>query len=76
LFAGEGKEEVAGWIEGYIWKIEGGDEEEEVRATAGAAVDGAEDDEIKVEAGDEVTHDEAETVDEIVERTKDVEIKQ
>lgn len=31
---------------------------------------------MKVEAGDEVTHDEAETVDEIVEKTKDVEIKQ
>ena len=31
---------------------------------------------MKVEAGDEVTQDEAETVDEIVEKTKDVEIKQ
>ncbi|EIW71462.1 hypothetical protein TREMEDRAFT_23547, partial [Tremella mesenterica DSM 1558] len=28
MFAGEGKEEVAGWIEGYLWKVEGGDEEE------------------------------------------------
>ena len=68
-------EVVAGWIEGYIWKIEGG-EEEEVRASAGAAIEGGDDDEVKVEAGDEVTHDEAETVDEIVEKTKDVEIKQ
>ncbi|WOO77200.1 Ankyrin repeat-containing protein [Vanrija pseudolonga] len=36
IFAGEGKEEVAGWIEGYLWKIEGGDEEEEGAAAAGA----------------------------------------
>jgi hypothetical protein len=29
LFAGEGKEEVAGWIEGYLFKHEGpGDEED------------------------------------------------
>ena len=27
-FAGEGKEQVAGWIEGFVWKAEGGDEEE------------------------------------------------
>ena len=28
VFAGEGKEQVAGWIEGFVWKAEGGDEEE------------------------------------------------
>jgi hypothetical protein len=27
LFAGEGKEEVAGWIEGYLYKVEGDDME-------------------------------------------------
>ncbi|TXT15656.1 hypothetical protein VHUM_00159 [Vanrija humicola] len=37
IFAGEGKEEVAGWIEGYLWKIEGGDEEEEGAAAAAGA---------------------------------------
>ncbi|BEI84286.1 hypothetical protein CcaverHIS002_0408900 [Cutaneotrichosporon cavernicola] len=37
LFSGEGKEEVAGWIEGYIWKIEGDDDE--VRMTAGVAAE-------------------------------------
>lgn len=29
VFAGEGKEEVAGWIEGYVWKAEGGKDEKE-----------------------------------------------
>lgn len=28
IFAGEGKEEVSGWIEGYLYKAEGGDDEE------------------------------------------------
>ena len=28
LFAGEGKEEVAGWIEGFLWRVEGGEAEE------------------------------------------------
>ena len=43
LFHGEGKEEVAGWIEGYLFKIEGGDDLEngEVKMSAG-----------EVEAGD------------------------
>ena len=26
IFAGEGKEEVAGWIEGFLWRVEGGDD--------------------------------------------------
>ncbi|KAL1413376.1 ankyrin repeat-containing protein [Vanrija albida] len=37
IFAAEGKEEVAGWIEGYLWKIEGGDDDEEEGAAAAAA---------------------------------------
>ncbi|CAK9779907.1 hypothetical protein CC85DRAFT_288420 [Cutaneotrichosporon oleaginosum] len=37
VFAGEGKEEVAGWIEGYVWKIEGDDDE--VRVSAGEVTD-------------------------------------
>ncbi|ORY34686.1 ankyrin repeat-containing domain protein [Naematelia encephala] len=77
LFAGEGKEEVAGWIEGYLWRIEGGDEDEqEGKGGGGGGGDGVEggDDEIKVEDGDEVAKEEAEAVDEIVERTAEVDI--
>lgn len=28
-FAGEGKEQVAGWLEGFVWKAEGGKDEPE-----------------------------------------------
>lgn len=73
LFAGEGKEEVAGYIEGYLWKAEGGDDEE-LPGKAGEDDAEEEGEEIKMVAGDEVTKDEAEVVDEIVEKTKGVEL--
>jgi hypothetical protein len=75
LFAGEGKEEVAGYIEGYLWKAEGGDDEEiPNKAGDDDAEEDGEGEEIKMVAGDEVTKDEAEVVDEIVEKTKGVEL--
>ncbi|CAD6580627.1 MAG: hypothetical protein TREMPRED_002789 [Tremellales sp. Tagirdzhanova-0007] len=33
LFAGEGKEEIAGWIEGFLWRVEGGDDEEGAKSS-------------------------------------------
>jgi hypothetical protein len=50
LFAGEGKEEVAGWIEGYLWKIEG-DDGEDFKLSAGetnGAADEAADEPVQV----------------------------
>lgn len=61
MFAGEGKEEVSGWIEGYLYKVEGGDDEEEAEG---------EGKEIKMSVGDEVVEDEAEVVDELVEKAE------
>ncbi|KAK8849726.1 hypothetical protein IAR55_005061 [Kwoniella newhampshirensis] len=71
MFAGEGKEEVSGWIEGYLYRVEGDDDEEEEQATTGGG-----ETEVKVEAGDEVVKDEAETVDELVEKAEGMEVKE
>lgn len=65
MFAGEGKEEVSGWIEGYLYKVEGGDDEEEAEG---------EGKEIKMSVGDEVVEDEAEVVDELVEKAEALEV--
>lgn len=65
MFAGEGKEEVSGWIEGYLYKVEGGDDEEEGEG---------EGKEIKMSVGDEVVEDEAEVVDELVEKAVALEV--
>lgn len=62
IFAGEGKEEVSGWIEGYLWKIEGDDEE--------LVKEGEGEEDVQMEAGDDVSKDEAEAVEEIVEKTE------
>ncbi|GMK57098.1 hypothetical protein CspeluHIS016_0309380 [Cutaneotrichosporon spelunceum] len=64
LFAGEGKEEVAGWIEGYIWKIEGDDNE--VRMTAGEVG------EEEVPSRDE--EGESELVDDVVEKAAELRV--
>ena len=45
MFAGEGKEEVAGYIEGYLWRAEGGEDEEpesSVKKSTDAEADGEE----------------------------------
>ncbi|KAL0247040.1 hypothetical protein I308_104073 [Cryptococcus tetragattii IND107] len=65
MFAGEGKEEVSGWIEGYLYKVEGGDDEEEGEG---------EGKEIKMSVGDEVVEDEAEVVDELVEKAEALDV--
>lgn len=65
MFAGEGKEEVSGWIEGYLYKVEGGDDEEDAEG---------EGKEIKMSVGDEVVEDEAEVVDELVEKAEALEV--
>lgn len=51
---------MSGWIEGYLWKIEGDEDE----------LPKEEDGEVQVEAGDTVSKEEAEAVDEIVDRTE------
>ncbi|WWC65883.1 uncharacterized protein I303_108505 [Kwoniella dejecticola CBS 10117] len=71
IFAGEGKEEVSGWIEGYLYKVEGGDEEEE--APKGADVE-ERDGEVKVIEGDDMVKEEAEKVDELADKTENVKI--
>lgn len=65
MFAGEGKEEVSGWIEGYLYKVEGGDDEEEGEG---------EGKEIKMSVGDEVVEDEAEVVDGLVEKAEALDV--
>jgi hypothetical protein len=71
MFAGEGKEEVAGWIEGYLWKIEGDDDE--VRMSAGDVGEG-----ITAEATDEdvPSRDEqgSEPVDEVAAKAAKLEV--
>ncbi|WVQ96060.1 hypothetical protein IAU59_003160 [Kwoniella sp. CBS 9459] len=77
IFAGEGKEEVSGWIEGYLYKIEGGDDEDEQPSKAsGAAAEVEGDEEVKVIEGDEMVREEAETVDELAQKAEGVEIKE
>ncbi|GFZ49684.1 hypothetical protein JCM24511_07086 [Saitozyma sp. JCM 24511] len=79
IFAGEGKEEVSGYIEGFLYRAEGGEEADarDARdAASGRAIDGGNGDgveeEVKVEAGDETTHEESEVVDELVEKAEKV----
>ncbi|WWD04188.1 hypothetical protein V865_002255 [Kwoniella europaea PYCC6329] len=72
IFAGEGKEEVSGWIEGYLYKVEGGDDEEE--SPKDAQVEEGEG-EVKVIEGDNMVKEEAEKVEDLVEKTEGVEIK-
>ncbi|OCF43847.1 cytoplasmic protein [Kwoniella heveanensis CBS 569] len=77
IFAGEGKEEVSGWIEGYLYKIEGGDDEEVEGAQKPSPASGDdEDEEVKVIEGDEMVREEAETVDELAQKAEGVEIKE
>ncbi|KAK4688543.1 hypothetical protein P7C73_g1568, partial [Tremellales sp. Uapishka_1] len=66
VWAGEGKEEVSGWIEGYLYRAEGGEEEDRLDAEAAKAEAEAE---VRVESGDEVVKEESEAVEEIVEKT-------
>ncbi|WWC95415.1 hypothetical protein V866_002278 [Kwoniella sp. B9012] len=73
IFAGEGKEEVSGWIEGYLYKVEGGGDEEE--PPKDAQVEEGEG-EVKVIEGDDLVREEAEKVEELVEKTEGVEIKE
>ena len=81
VFAGEGKEEVAGYIEGYLWRAEGGEDEEpepsakkSTDAEADEEEEEGEDGEIRIRIGDDVTKDEGETVDEIAEKTEEIKI--
>ncbi|WVR08004.1 hypothetical protein IAU60_005048 [Kwoniella sp. DSM 27419] len=64
IFAGEGKEEVSGWIEGYLYRVEGGDDED----------DRAPDSEVKAMEGDDMVKAEAEAVDELAEQTEEVKL--
>ncbi|WVF68513.1 hypothetical protein IAT40_003280 [Kwoniella sp. CBS 6097] len=73
IFAGEGKEEVSGWIEGYLYKIEGGDDEEGEQQPSKIS---GEEEEVKVIEGDEMVREEAETVDELAQKAEGVEIKE
>jgi ankyrin repeat protein len=80
IFAGEGKEEVAGYIEGYLWRAEGGGDEE-LEPSSGDKTDKdgeeeeeGEDGEIRIRIGDDVAKDEAEVVDELAEKTDEVKI--
>jgi len=67
-FAGEGKEEVAGWIEGFLWRVEGGDDlDDEVKENGGKR-------EVEVEHGDEGVKDEAEDVDDLTGKTVNVKL--
>jgi hypothetical protein len=67
LFAGEGKEEVAGWIEGYLYKVEGPD--------GGYGEDGMGDD--GVDADGKVGEEgEVDGVDEVTEQTEGVTLKE
>ncbi|KAK1923633.1 hypothetical protein DB88DRAFT_491901 [Papiliotrema laurentii] len=80
IFAGEGKEEVAGYIEGYLWRAEGGGDEELEPSSAdktdkdGEEEEEGEDGEIRIRIGDDVAKDEAEVVDELAEKTDEVKI--
>ncbi|OCF61817.1 cytoplasmic protein [Kwoniella mangroviensis CBS 10435] len=73
IFAGEGKEEVSGWIEGYLYKVEGGDDEEEPPKDAQMEEGEGE---VKVIEGDDVLKEEAEKVEELVEKTEGVDIRE
>ena len=66
LFAGEGKEEVAGWIEGYLYKREGPD--------GGYGEDGMGDD--GVESKEEVGDEKIDGVDEVTKGTEEVTLKE
>ncbi|RSH93237.1 hypothetical protein EHS25_007591 [Saitozyma podzolica] len=77
IFAGEGKEEVSGYIEGFLYRAEGGEEADarDARdAASGRAIDAGDgvEEEVRVEAGDETTHDESQVVDELVEKAEKV----
>ncbi|WVW86871.1 hypothetical protein I302_108926 [Kwoniella bestiolae CBS 10118] len=74
IFAGEGKEEVSGWIEGYLYKVEGGDDEEEQPSKDASVEEG--EGEVKVIEGDDMVKEEAEKVDELVDKTEGVHIKE
>lgn len=65
LFAGEGKEEVAGWIEGFLWRVEGGADDAE------GAKDG-DTDGVTLANGNQFTKEEAEVVDELAAGTEAV----
>jgi hypothetical protein len=68
---------VSGWIEGWLYRAEGGEEEdaaEAARAKAEAQGEGESEAEVKVQAGDEVVRDEGEVVDEIVKRTEGLDV--
>jgi hypothetical protein len=62
IWAGEGKEEVAGWIEGYLDRAEGGE--------------GEEGSEIRMSAGDVTAQEEADAVEELAEKTESLEVEQ
>lgn len=74
LHAGEGKEEVAGWIEGYLFKTEGGGDDEPPdteEASAGIATDGPAEEQ-KNETGEQPTF---EAVAELAEQAGKVDLK-
>ncbi|WVQ78980.1 hypothetical protein IAT38_001072 [Cryptococcus sp. DSM 104549] len=75
MFAGEGKEEVSGWIEGYLYRVEGADDEDAEGQEGAAVEEGDGEKELRVEEGDEVVKDEAEVVDELAEKTEELEVK-
>ncbi|TYJ58929.1 hypothetical protein B9479_000363 [Cryptococcus floricola] len=65
-WSGEGKEEVSGWIEGYLYRVEGADDEDyEAQAK-----------EVKMEEGDEVVQAEASAVDELAEKAEGLDVKE
>jgi hypothetical protein len=67
VFAGEGKEEVAGWIEGFLWRFERGEELDE-RDDKNEKVKGE-------STGDgDMVEDEAKEVDSLAEKTDGVQL--
>lgn len=67
-FAGEGKEQVAGWLEGFVWKAEGGRDEPE--GAIGAETTSNED----VAAEDDTEDTEDANVDSLTAKTDDLDV--
>ncbi len=65
---------MAGWIEGFLWRAEGEPDDDGGGVSPQGKEDADGDEEVKISAGDDVVEDEGKTVDEIVEKTGDLEV--
>jgi hypothetical protein len=75
VFAGDGKEEVAGWIEGYLFREEGGIDDDPDEGKGGGSDADANGSEVNVVEGDDIAKEESEAVEEIVAKTEDVRLQ-